>query len=107
MARRAPTPCPRAAVKPTPPPAPPAPPAVAQEAEPGLPDKPTYRVSEVAYYYSVTEQTVRTWLAHSLLESEPTPGGQVRITRESLNSFRFRRLLGRSGSVGSKKVEDS
>ncbi|MFH0980865.1 MAG: helix-turn-helix domain-containing protein, partial [Planctomycetota bacterium] len=56
---------------------------------PGLPDKPTYRISEVAAYYSVTERTVYLWIQHGQLKTEVTPGGQIRVTRNALDSCRF------------------
>ena len=76
--------------------APPAPePLIVQAAPtpepvPDLASKPTYRVSEVAAYYDVTERTVYLWIAHGHLATEATPGGQTRVTRESLDSCRFR-----------------
>ena len=54
-----------------------------------LPKKPTYRVSEVALYYGVTERTVYLWIEHKHLETVMTPLGQVRITRESFDKCRF------------------
>jgi excisionase family DNA binding protein len=54
-----------------------------------LPDKPTFRVSEVALYYGVTERTVYLWIEHKHLETIMTPRGQCRITRESLDKCRF------------------
>lgn len=54
------------------------------ESVPGLADKPTFRVSEVAAYYSCAEQTVRLWITHGKLSTVETPGGQRRVTRESL-----------------------
>ena len=55
-----------------------------------LPDKATYRVSEVAAYYDVTERTVYLWIEHGHLATVATPTGHQRITRESLDSCRFR-----------------
>jgi len=54
-----------------------------------LPDKPTFRVSEVAFYYGVSERTVYLWIEHNHLETILTPKGQWRITRESLDKCRF------------------
>lgn len=51
-----------------------------------LPNKPTYRVSEVAKYYDVTPRTVYTWIAKGVITVTFTPMGQKRITRESLRS---------------------
>ena len=39
-----------------------------------LPDKPTYRVSEIAYYYGVSENAVYTWITHGKLDAILTPG---------------------------------
>lgn len=49
-----------------------------------LPDKETYRISEIAYYFDVSDNSVRTWIEHGKLEVIYTPGGQMRITRESI-----------------------
>ena len=54
-----------------------------------LPARPTLRVSEVAAYYGVVERTVYLWIEHGHLKTELTPGGQKRITRESLDTCRF------------------
>jgi|APSaa5957512622_1039677.scaffolds.fasta_scaffold88391_1 excisionase family DNA binding protein len=54
-----------------------------------LPLRPTLRVSEVAYYYGVTERTVYLWIQHGHLLTEKTPMGQWRVTRESLDKCRF------------------
>jgi excisionase family DNA binding protein len=54
-----------------------------------LPDKPTYRISEVAVYYGVTERTVYLWLEHGHLQTVLTPSGQQRVTKESFDSCRF------------------
>lgn len=54
-----------------------------------LPNKPTLRVSEVAYYYGVTDRTVYLWIEHKHLETIMTPKGQYRITRESIDKCRF------------------
>lgn len=55
----------------------------------GLPNKPTFRVSEVAWYYSVTERTVYLWIEHGHLKTIKTPRGQYRVTKESLDNCRF------------------
>lgn len=54
-----------------------------------LPDKPTYRVSEVASYYGVTERTVYIWIERGQLKTVQTPGGQSRIPREALDKYRL------------------
>lgn len=56
---------------------------------PPLPNRPTLRVSEVAFYYGVTERTVYLWIEHGHLKTELTPAGQWRITRESFDTCRF------------------
>jgi len=53
-----------------------------------LPDKPTYRVSEIAYYYDVTPSTVYTWIRKGMLDVVLTKLGQKRITKESLDEHR-------------------
>jgi excisionase family DNA binding protein len=55
-----------------------------------LPDKPTFRVSEIAWYYGVTERTVYLWIEHKHLKTIQTPKGQWRITKESLDECRFK-----------------
>jgi excisionase family DNA binding protein len=64
-------------------------PLVPAASVPDLADKPTYRVSEVAMHFDVTERTVYLWIAHGHLRTEQTPGGQTRVTRDSLDSCRF------------------
>jgi excisionase family DNA binding protein len=54
-----------------------------------LPNRPTLRVSEVAYYYGVSERCVYMWIAHGKLKTEHTPGGQKRITRDSFDNCRL------------------
>jgi len=54
-----------------------------------LPEKPTYRVSEVAWYFDVTERTVYLWIENGHLKTVLTPSGQWRITKESLDKCRF------------------
>ncbi len=54
-----------------------------------LPDKLTYRISEVAFYYGVTERTVYLWIEHKHLKTVQTPSGQQRITKESFDECRF------------------
>jgi hypothetical protein len=54
---------------------------------PGLVVKPTYLVSEVAYYFSCSPGTVRMWCAHARINAIETPGGAKRITRDSLVSW--------------------
>lgn len=48
------------------------------------------RVDEVAQYFNVTERTVYLWIEHGHLISESTPGGQLRITQESVERCRFK-----------------
>ena len=54
-----------------------------------LPQKRLFRVSEVAKYFEVTDRTVYLWIEHGHLETEKTPGGQWRITIDSINKCRF------------------
>jgi excisionase family DNA binding protein len=54
-----------------------------------LPNRPTLRVSEVAEYYGVSERTVYNWISKRKLDVVFTPGGQKRITLESLNDRRY------------------
>lgn len=54
-----------------------------------LPNKDLFRVSEVAEYFSVTNRTVYLWIKEKYLETEMTPGGQWRVTRESIDRCRF------------------
>lgn len=63
-------------------------PAEEVKADP-LPKKHLLRVSEVALYFDVTERTVRNWIEHRRLETEGTPGGHLRITKESIDRWRF------------------
>jgi excisionase family DNA binding protein len=56
---------------------------------PELSDKPTYRISEVARYYSRTPRTIYEWIRRGLLETVMTPRGGRMITRESLDKARF------------------
>ncbi len=59
-----------------------------------LPNKVLLRISDVAQYFDVTERTVRLWIEHRHLEIETTPGGQLRVTKESVDRCRFRRENG-------------
>jgi excisionase family DNA binding protein len=54
-----------------------------------LPEKATFRVSEVAEYFGVTERTVYLWIEHGHLDVESTPGGQKRVTKKSIDKCRF------------------
>lgn len=56
-----------------------------------LPEKVLLRVSEVAQYFDVTERTVYLWVEHGHLETESTPGGQLRVTKGSVDRCRFRK----------------
>ena len=57
-----------------------------------LPDKRLFRVGEVAKYFDVSDRTVYLWIEHGHLATELTPGGQWRITIESINQCRFKHL---------------
>lgn len=56
-----------------------------------LPKKELFRVGEVAEYFDVTDRTVYLWIEHGHLETEQTPAGQIRVTRESLDKCRFQK----------------
>jgi excisionase family DNA binding protein len=49
-----------------------------------LPEKNLLRPGEVAEYFSVTKRTVYLWIAEKKLDTELTPGGSLRIKRESI-----------------------
>lgn len=49
-----------------------------------LPEKNLLRPDEVAEYFSVTKRTVYIWIAEKKLDVELTPGGSLRIKRESI-----------------------
>lgn len=49
-----------------------------------LPKKRVFRVGEVAMWYDVVDRTVYRWIQHNKLKAERTPGGQIRITRDSI-----------------------
>jgi excisionase family DNA binding protein len=49
-----------------------------------LPEKNLLRPAEVAEYFSVTKRTVYLWIAEKKLDTELTPGGSLRIKRESI-----------------------
>jgi len=50
-----------------------------------------FRVSEVAVMFDVTERCVYLWLENGHLQTELTPGGQHRITKESIDGCRFKK----------------
>ena len=54
-----------------------------------LPDRPTLRVSEVAFYYGVSERCVYLWIENNHLKTVQTPAGQIRVTKESFDTCRF------------------
>ena len=56
-----------------------------------LPDKKLLRVGEVAAYFEVTDRTVYLWIEHHHLIIELTPGGQMRVTKESVDKCRFKK----------------
>jgi len=57
-----------------------------------LPQKVLLRVSEVAQYFDVTDRTVHLWIEHGHLEIEMTPGGQKRVTKDSVDKCRFKNV---------------
>jgi len=50
-----------------------------------------FRVSEVAIMFDVTERCVYLWLENGHLQTELSPGGQNRITKESIDGCRFKK----------------
>jgi excisionase family DNA binding protein len=66
-------------------------PEIIPEPKDPFPDRPTLRIGEVADYYDVTDRTVRLWIENGHLKTEFTPGGQLRITKDSVNACRFSR----------------
>lgn len=63
-----------------------------------LPNKHLFRVAEAAFYLGgYSESTIRTWIAHGILEAEKH-NREFRITRETILEFRtkskFRPLEG-------------
>lgn len=53
-----------------------------------LPEKPLWRVDEVAAYFDVARSTVYLWIDHGLLEAEKLRG-VIRVTRQSILRFRM------------------
>ncbi len=51
-----------------------------------LPNRELLKTSEVSDFFNVTDRTIRLWIAHGHLHAVPTPGGGVRIVRESVLS---------------------
>lgn len=54
-----------------------------------LPKPVLLRIDEVAHYFDVTERTVYLWIEHGHLETAKTPGGQIRVTKESMEKCRL------------------
>jgi excisionase family DNA binding protein len=54
-----------------------------------LPEKVLLRVEEVAQYFDVDRRTVYLWIENGHLETEDTPSGFMRITKESVDRCRF------------------
>ena len=54
-----------------------------------LPDRELLRPDEVAAYYFVTTRTVYLWIENGKLVAVPTPGGSIRITRESVLKWKI------------------
>lgn len=53
-----------------------------------LPNKHLFRVAEAAFYLGgYSESTIRTWIAHGILEAEKH-NREFRITRETILEFR-------------------
>ena len=53
-----------------------------------LPDKANFRISETAEYFSVSESSVRLWIAHGILQAQKI-GGCIRVSRESILQCRL------------------
>ena len=53
-----------------------------------LPEKPLWRVDEVAAYFDVARSTVYLWIDHGLLEAEKLRG-VIRVTRQSILRLRL------------------
>lgn len=53
-----------------------------------VPEKPLFRVDEVAAYFDVSRSVVYLWIDHGLLEAEKYHG-TIRIPRESVVNFRL------------------
>lgn len=49
-----------------------------------IPEKPRFTVAEVAFYWSVSVRTVYFWIELKKVVPERTPGGSIRIPRESV-----------------------
>ena len=54
-----------------------------------LPKKSLFRIDEVAEYLSVSDRTIRLWIDHGHFQVEKLHG-TLRITRESILSFRLK-----------------
>ena len=54
-----------------------------------LPDKPLFRVEEVATLLDVSKQTIYLWIDHGILHAEKY-NRIIRVPRESIISFRLR-----------------
>lgn len=54
-----------------------------------IPNKPLFRVNEVADLLDVSKQTVYLWIDHGLLEVEKY-NRTIRVPRESIINFRLR-----------------
>lgn len=50
----------------------------------GIPNKPTYTVTEIAFGFSVSKRTVYLWIKNNRIKTVRTPGGAIRIPRESV-----------------------
>ena len=62
-------------------------------------DKPNYvlkkaeielmRINEVATFFNVTERTVYLWIDHGHLKAIKTPGGGLRVLKESVDNCKL------------------
>lgn len=55
-----------------------------------LPEKPFFRIDEVARYFDVSDRTVRMWIDHGHFEIEKLHGTTIRVLRESVLRFRLK-----------------
>lgn len=54
----------------------------------GIPVKPRYRIDELAYYFDVSEGTIRNYIDHKRFKVEQyVPNGIKRVPKESLIDF--------------------
>ena len=64
-----------------------------------LPDRPRLRVDEVANFFDVSPQAVYLWIQHGKLDVERTPGGSIRVIRDSVVRWSIRLDENRTGAL--------